>query len=52
VAIKFNFLPTFTRKAVDPYTGENRNIYIKPKRKKKIETQTVFDENQQELDLV
>lgn len=51
VAIKFSFLPTFTRKCVDPYTGESRNIYVKPKRKKKIKIQTVIDENQQELDL-
>lgn len=45
VAIKFSFLPTFIRKAVDSYTSETRNIYIKPKRKKKIETQAVVDEN-------
>lgn len=45
-AIRFFFQPTFIRKAVDPYTGENRNIYIKPKRKKKIETQTVVDKVQ------
>lgn len=51
VAIKFSFLPTFVRKVVDPYTSETRNIYIKPKRKKKIEIQVVVHENQQELDL-
>lgn len=51
-AIRFFFQPTFIRKTVDPYNGENRNIYIKLKRKKKIETQTVVDKNQQELDLV
>jgi plasmid replication initiation protein len=50
-AIKFFFKPTFIRKFLDPYTSETRNIYIKPKRKKKIETQSVVDENQQELDL-
>lgn len=35
VAIRFEFKPTFTRRAVDPYTGKPRNIYIKPKLKAK-----------------
>lgn len=34
VAIRFEFKPTFTRRAVDPYTGKERNIYIKPRLKK------------------
>lgn len=33
VAIQFDFKPTFTRRAVDPYTGKERNIYIKPRAK-------------------
>lgn len=33
IAIRFEFKPTFTRRAVDPYTGKERNIYIKPKAK-------------------
>lgn len=37
--IKFEFKPTFTRRAVDPYTGKERNIYIKPKRKAKIKSE-------------
>lgn len=50
VAIRFEFKPTFTRRAVDPHTGKERNIYIKPKRKMKIaqneetEIQTVHPE--------
>lgn len=35
VAIRFDFKPTFTRRAVDPYTGKERNIYMKPNRKSK-----------------
>ena len=35
VAIRFDFKPTFTRRAVDPSTGKKRNIYIKPKQKLK-----------------
>lgn len=35
VAIRFDFKPTFIRRTVDPTTGKNRNIYIKPKRKTK-----------------
>lgn len=31
VAVRFEFKPTFTRRAVDPYTGKERSIYIKPK---------------------
>ena len=34
VAVKFSFKPTFTRKTIDPKTGKERNIYIKPKPKK------------------
>lgn len=33
VAIRFEYKPTFTRRAVDPHTGKERNIYIKPKSK-------------------
>ena len=33
VAIKFTFMPTFIRKGVDPKTGKEKNIYIKPKLK-------------------
>ena len=32
-AIKFTFMPTFIRKGVDPKTGKEKNIYIKPKPK-------------------
>ncbi len=35
VAVRFEFKPTFTRRVVDPYTGKERNIYIKPKQKTK-----------------
>lgn len=34
VALRFEFKPTFTRKAINPITGKTRNIYIKPKSKK------------------
>lgn len=34
VAIKFSFIPTFIRKSVDPKTGKEKNIYLKPKVKK------------------
>lgn len=50
VAIRFEFKPTFTRRAVDPYTGKERNIYIKPRQKTKVaqnketEDQTVHPE--------
>jgi plasmid replication initiation protein len=33
IAIRFEFKPTFIRRTVDPYTGKERNIYIKPKAK-------------------
>ena len=33
VALKFTFMPTFIRKGVDPKTGKEKNIYIKPKQK-------------------
>lgn len=33
VAIRFEFKPTFIRKGIDPQTGKERNIYIKPKSK-------------------
>jgi len=33
VAIKFSFIPTFIRKSVDPKTGKEKNIYLKPKKK-------------------
>jgi plasmid replication initiation protein len=35
VAIRFEFKPTFVKKAVDPITGKIRNIYIKPRVKPK-----------------
>lgn len=50
VTIRFEFKPTFTRRVVDPYTGKERNIYIKPRQKTKIvqnkeaEDQTVHPE--------
>lgn len=50
VAIRFEFKPTFIRRAVDPYTGKERNIYIKPRQKTKVaqnketEDQTVHPE--------
>jgi plasmid replication initiation protein len=52
--IKFEFKPTFTRRAVDPYTGKERNIYIKPKRKAKIKSEepgTDTIPEQQNLDI-
>jgi plasmid replication initiation protein len=33
IAIRFEFKPTFTRKATNPHSGKERNIYIKPKKK-------------------
>lgn len=33
IAIRFEFKPTFSCRAVDPYTGKERNIYMKPKSK-------------------
>lgn len=55
VAIRFEFKPTFTHRAVDPYTGKNRNIYIKPKRKTKQDDDNaplpVVHPDQQELSL-
>lgn len=54
VAIRFEFKPTFTRRAVDPYTGKERNIYIKPKRKTKIKPEEAKTESlpeQQNLDI-
>jgi plasmid replication initiation protein len=33
VAIRFEFKPTFIRKGIDPTTGKERNIYLKPKQK-------------------
>lgn len=54
VAIRFDFKPTFTRRAVDPYTGKERNIYIKPKRKTKVSQPEEAPEvhpDQQELSL-
>lgn len=33
VAIRFEFKPTFTRKATNPHSGKEQNIYIKPKKK-------------------
>lgn len=57
VAIRFDFKPTFTRRAVDPYTGKERNIYIKPKRKIKtpqpeeVTEVTEVHPDQQELDI-
>jgi len=38
VAIKFSFIPTFIIRGVDK-TGNPKNVYIKPKRKKVIETE-------------
>jgi plasmid replication initiation protein len=55
IAIRFEFKPTFIRKSVDPRSGKNRNIYIKPKRKAKLQNQEeIIQEtlqNQQELPL-
>ena len=55
IAIRFEFKPTFIRKSVDPRSGNNRNIYIKPKRKAKLQNQEeIIQEtlqNQQELPL-
>jgi plasmid replication initiation protein len=54
VAIRFEFKQTFTRRAVDPYTGKERNIYIKPKRKAKIkpeDSKTETIPEQQNLDI-
>jgi plasmid replication initiation protein len=55
IAIRFEFKPTFIRKSVDPRSGNNRNIYIKPKRKAKLQKQEeIIQEtlqNQQELPL-
>lgn len=54
-AIRFEFKPTFARRAVDPYTGKERNIYIKPKRKSKANIKsnknesTKTDDDQQKL---
>lgn len=52
VAIRFDFKPTFTRRAVDPYTGKERNIYIKPKHKsKQLDEDIQVHKDQQKLDL-
>lgn len=54
VALRFEFKPTFTRRAVDPYTGKERNIYIKPKKKPNADAEEFVPEvhpNQQELSL-
>ena len=32
-AVRFEFKPTFVRKGIDPTTGKERNIYLKPKQK-------------------
>lgn len=54
VAIRFEFIPTFTRKGIDPHTGKERNIYIKPKRKTKDDDNTPppVHPDQQELPLL
>jgi plasmid replication initiation protein len=52
VAIHFEFQPTFIRKGINPQTGKEHNIYIKPKRKNIIkETHFVKQSDQQELDI-
>jgi plasmid replication initiation protein len=45
VAIRFEFKPTFTRRAVNPQTGKERSIYVKPKRK----TKALDNENNPEI---
>lgn len=49
VAIHFEFKPTFTRRGVNPHTGKEQNIYVKPKRKLKQELELEVDPDQLEL---
>lgn len=49
VAIRFEFKPTFTRKAIDPMTGTTRNHYIKPRRKELTPEQIKQQEEKKEL---
>jgi plasmid replication initiation protein len=54
VAIRFEFKPTFIRKGIDPHTGKERNIYIKPKRKTNAKEESDLVEihpDQQELEI-
>lgn len=53
VAIEFLFKPTFTIKGINPYTGKEHNIYVKPKRKPKpLENEPMeIHPDQQELNL-
>ena len=48
-AVRFDFKPTFTRKAINPRTGKEVNQYINPK--KKIKTLSPENPDQQELPL-
>ncbi len=56
VAVRFEFKPTFIKKSVNPHTGKELNIYIKPKQKVKKETKAekavqFVHPNQQNLDI-
>lgn len=49
-AIRFDFKPTFIKKSINPHSGKEQNIYVKPRRKSKhTELQTKLDPNQQEI---
>lgn len=54
VAIEFTFKPTYTIKGVNPKTGKDHNIYIKPKLKQKPkeqeQTEIEVHPDQQQLD--
>ena len=53
-AVIFTFNPTFIRKMIDPKTGNQRNVYIKPKQKIKqlpAKTEISAQPNHQELPL-
>ena len=55
VAIEFLFKQTYAIKGLNPYTGEPKNTYVKPKQKKIIQQESLenleVDPNQQQLDL-
>lgn len=52
VAIQFLFKPTYIIKGINPYTGEPKNTYVKPKQKKIVQRkQEVIEQYQDQLSL-
>ena len=48
--IEFHFTPTFIRKGVDPKTGKEKNIYIKPKKKVQTKVEQKIENNSPKIE--